>query len=443
MTLFVGAGGVNAKLDAHDLKRYLEMGLEEAAIIGHDLSHMAVISVDKTRIEGRSGELVNKLYSEDSKRVGNIFLALGSHQAHTRRENWEMFGEIPPGLFVDHNWEQGVVEVGKMSRGFLEKQCGVCLEFLPEEISFGLNQQFVEGLRGGKYGTAISFGPVFPHEVVGFSNGNKNRWVGIGKKDFIDASHLMMAMYGMEKTMGRLETPMRQVMNYADVSFIRDIPIIDVLTVLGPDEDGVPVVRGFYMGIGQEVHAAAAKLSGELNVHKLDNPLEKVVVYLDPSEYHSTWLGMKAVYRTRMAIADGGTLIVVAPGLRSFDDDPAKNPVREELIASVGYRGTDYVTEQLDENDALRANPSIAAHLIHGSSENRFDVIYLTDPGKMPLERMGAAGVKCEDVSPYLAKFDFATMRQGMQNIPGIGEVYGVPNPALTLLTTKEKFEGR
>ena len=123
----------------------------------------------------------------------------------------------------------------------------------------------------------------------------------------INKSHFLGAVYGMERIMGRVDTPVRKVLNYASEHFAKDMPIVYVQTVVCSTPDG-PVTRGLFIGDDEECFRQAAELSLKVNFQMLDKPLKKVVVYLDPHEYKSTWLGNKSIYRTRMAMADGGEL---------------------------------------------------------------------------------------------------------------------------------------
>src|SRR5690606_15553534 len=120
--------------------------------------------------------------------------------------------------------------------------------------------------------------------------------------------------YGLDRIMGRDVTPVRKVFDYAEAHFIQDLPLRYVLTVTTAVQ-GQVAIHGLFAGRSRSLFEAAVKMSQEKNLNFLDKPLQKVVVYLDEKEFKSTWLGNKAVYRTRMAIAKGGELIVLAPGV--------------------------------------------------------------------------------------------------------------------------------
>lgn len=191
-------------------------------------------------------------------------------------------------------------------------------------------------LWNGGHDLILSIGQVVPHEVMGMANFNKNIFVGTGGSEAINFSHFIGAVYGMERMMGRADNPLRRVLNYASTHFLTKLPLVYMLTVIGRGSNGQLVTRGVFVGDGEECFMKAAELSLEVNFELLDAPLEKVVVYLDPEEFKSTWLGNKSIYRTRMAIADNGELIVLAPGVHRFGEDDRI----DELIRKYGYRTT-------------------------------------------------------------------------------------------------------
>jgi hypothetical protein len=156
--------------------------------------------------------------------------------------------------------------------------------------------------RGG-FDLILSIGQVTPHEVIGGREG-------------INRSHYLGAVYGMERIMGRVENPVRNVLNYASDHFLRHLPIVYVLTVVGRMADAQLALRGLFVGDDVECFYRAADLSLRVNFETLDMPIRKAVVYLDPLEFHSTWLGNKAVYRTPMALAGGAELVILAPGVK-------------------------------------------------------------------------------------------------------------------------------
>jgi nickel-dependent lactate racemase len=272
----------------------------------------------------------------------------------------------------------------------------------------------------------LSIGQVVPHEVIGMANYNKNLFVGTGGVRGINESHYIGAVYGMERMMGRANTPLRKILNYAQDHFCQHLPLLYVQTVIGPNGSGDLVVRGLFIGDDVECFERACQLSLEVNFQMVPEPLQKVVVYLDPEEFHSTWLGNKAIYRTRMAIADGGELIVMGPEVGTFGEDPQI----DALIRKYGYRTTPEVLAAVQQNEDLRGNLSAAAHLIHGSSEGRFSITYC--PGKLTRAEIEGVGYHYGDLAEVSQKYDSRQLRDGLQTVDG-ETIFYVSNPALGL----------
>ncbi|MDP3682528.1 MAG: D-mannonate epimerase, partial [Ignavibacteria bacterium] len=336
-------------------------------------------------------------------------------------------GNTPEHLFRVHNWREDLVTLGTVPSEFIN-------EVSEGKLNYSWPAQVNKLLAEGGHDLVLSIGQVVPHEVVGLANYNKNIFVGTGGKEGINKSHFLGAVYGMERMMGKADTPVRKVLNYASDNFATHLPIIYVLTVVGKDENGTLVIRGLYIGDNQECFNLAADLSVKVNFEMLEKPLNKVVVYLDPSEFKSTWLGNKSVYRTRMAIADGGELIVLAPGLKEFGEDKTI----DSLIRKYGYVTTPEVLKFVEENDDLKNNLSAAAHLIHGSSENRFTITYC--PGHISKEEIESVNFNYGDLAQMLEKYDPNQLKDGVNIMPDGEEIFYISNPALGLWATKEKF---
>jgi len=281
----------------------------------------------------------------------------------------------------------------------------------------------------GDYELIASIGQVVPHEVIGMANGFKNILIGAGGQEMINKSHFLGAVDGMEKIMGRTNTSVRRVLNYAHDHYLKPLGIVYIMTVMGMDESGKIVMRGLYIGDDKPTFEMAADLSREVNMNLLDEPLERVVVYLEPEEFKSTWLGNKSIYRTRMAMADDGELIVIAPGLREFGEDAEI----DRLIRKYGYRGTETTLKNVSENAELRDNLSAAAHLIHGSSEGRFRVTYAT--GHLTREEIEGVGYEWAAVDQVMKQYNPETLRDGFND----GFFY-ISNPGQGLWALKNQF---
>jgi hypothetical protein len=262
----------------------------------------------------------------------------------------------------------------------------------------------------------------------------KNIFIGAGGAEAINKSHYLGAVHGMERMMGRADTPVRAVLDRAAELFASHLPIVHVLTVVGREPTGNLALKGLFVGDDREVFARAAALAREVNVQLMDEPLPKVVVYLDPGEFKSTWLGNKSIYRTRMAIADGGELIVLAPGVRQFGEDPGI----DALIRKYGYFTTPRILKLVEENRDLQQNLGVAAHLIHGSSEERFMITYC--PAGLTREEVQKAGFGYGDIAEMSARYDPTVLRDGWNELSGGERVFYVSNPATGLWASRARF---
>jgi nickel-dependent lactate racemase len=289
-------------------------------------------------------------------------------------------------------------------------------------------------LVDGGFDLIFSPGQVVPHEVIGMANHSKNVFVGVGGSEGIHKSHFLGAVHGMERIMGRADTPVREVLDYAAREFATQLPILYALTVLGPDVQGDLKLRGLYIGDGRECFEKAAALAVKVNLTMVEKPIRKCVVYLDPEEFRSTWLGNKAVYRTRMAMADGGELIVMGPGVKEFGEDKEI----DALIRKYGYKGTPKTLSAVKENADLGANLSAAAHLIHGSSEGRFSITYA--PGKLTREETEGVGFGYSEIQPLMDKYNPSKLKTGWNRVDG-EEIFFVGNPALGLWAHEDRFK--
>ncbi len=420
--LYYKRGSQNDNLTGQDLQLALYSVLEK---LGPKQKVLAV-PPDITRIHSLAGELTRLIWNYYGKSLTDILPAIGTHCPMTTNEIDRMYGEIDHGLFRKHNWRDGLVTLGRVPADFLR-------QVSDGKVDFDWPAQVDRLLVDGGFDLILSIGQVVPHEVVGMANYNKNIFIGTGGSEGINKSHFLGAVYGMEQIMGRADTPVRKILNYASEHFARDLPIVYALTVVSASEEG-QIVRGLFIGDDIECFDLAAELSLKVNFQMLDAPLEKVVVYLDPEEFKSTWLGNKSIYRTRMAIADGGELIVLAPGVTQFGEDDQI----DALIRKYGYVGTERVLELVETSDDLKANLSAAAHLIHGSSEARFKITYC--PGKLTKEETESVNFEYADLSDMMKKYDPEKLTDGFNTIDGRG-VYYISNPGLGLWAHKDRFE--
>ena len=352
--IYYQSGSENTVLGPNDL----EFGLYSALVKLGTRKKVLVVPPDFTSFHSRAGDLTTLIYNYYKDGLKDILPALGTHAPMSDHELDEMFKGVPKDLFRIHDWRKDVVTIGTVPGEFVSN-------ITNGAVDYSWPAQLNKLVFNGGHDLILSVGQVVPYEVIGMANYNKNLLVGTGGPEGINKSHFIGAVYGMERIIGKASNPVRSLLNYASTNFMSHLPVVYVHTVIGRDDTGKLVIRGLFIGDDEEVFRLAAELSIKVNFSMLDKPLKKVVVFLDPSEFKSTWLGNKSIYRTRMAMADNGELIVLAPGLKEFGEDKEI----DRLIRKYGYRGTPATLKFLSENEELRNNLSAAAHLIHGSSE--------------------------------------------------------------------------
>ena len=422
MSLFLELGSATHELSLAELAE----GLHRALDVLGKRSRVLAVPPDFTRYYSRAGELTAAAYQYYGEELRAVLPAVGTHAPVSPEQREKMFAGVPPALFHHHDWRNDVVRLGEVPSAYVRELSEGKLDYdWPVEV----NRLIVEGA----FDLILSIGQVVPHEVVGMANYNKNILVGTGGPESIHRSHYLGAVYGMERVMGRADNPVRQLLNYADERFLRSFPLVYVLTVVATNDEGDIVTRGLFIGDDLECFQKAAALALRANFVMLDTPVRKAVVYLDPGEFRSTWLGNKAIYRTRMALDDGAELIVLAPGVKEFGEDATI----DKLIREFGYRGTPATLEAVKKNPELAANLSAAAHLIHGSSEGRFGITYC--PGGLSRQEVTAAGFQYQDPKCAMVKYNPSALKLGYNRVDG-EEVFFVPNPGLGLWAHGGRF---
>ena len=402
-----------------------------ASLEGRDLKKVLILPPDFTRFHSNAGYITNVYYHAltDAGVQVDILPALGTHVPVTKPQWDAMFGDVPFDRMLVHNWRTDVVKLGEVPADYISE---ITEGLWTEAVSVEVNRLVMDE----SYDLIISPGQVVPHEVIGMANHAKNFFVGVGGSQMINRSHMVGAVYGMERMMGKDHTPVRRMFDYGMEHFLKDRPILFVLTVTTAP-GGVIRTHGLFIGEGRDCLTNAVKLAQEKNIDFVEYGLKKCVVYLDPSEFKSTWLGNKAVYRTRMAMADGGELIILAPGVERFGEDDRV----DQLIRKYGYKGRLHTLEMFKqpENEDLRENMGAAAHLIHGSSDGRFSITYAVK--EISKEEIASVGFQAADYDEMAKKYDPEKLQYGYNEVDG-EEIYFIPNPALGLWINREAFEG-
>jgi len=412
--------GIEEDVLAAALRKSIEMQQK-------DIRKVLILPPDFTRSHSQAGKITAIYYNmlKDFCQV-DIMPALGTHLPMTSNEIRAMYGDsIPEDCFIVHDWRNDIIKIGEVPGDFVREVSGGLLDYA---IDVEVNKRLMDP----GYDLILSVGQVVPHEVVGMANYGKNIFVGCGGKNMINKTHFLGAVYGMERIMGRDHSPVRKVFDYAEEHFLKGIPLVYVLTVIGQYQ-GRHTLNGLFIGRERRVFEEAVALSQEKNLDFLDEPLDKVVVYLDPEEFKSTWVGNKAVYRTRMAIADGGELIVLAPGVKQFGEDEEIG----KLIRKYGYTGRENILKQVHNTD-LQQNLSAAAHLIHGSSDGRFTITYAVE--QLPVEEVEKVGFHGLPYREVCKRYNPKQLKDGWNIMQDGEKVYYISNPALGLWAYRERF---
>lgn len=383
---------------------------------------------DHTRLNSFAGPITEMIYGYFGDKLTDIMPALGTHAPMTDAQLDMMFGSIPHSLFRIHDWRNDVVTIGEVPKEYIE-------EISEGKLSFSWPAQVNKLLLDKSFDLILSIGQVVPHEVIGMANYNKNIFVGTGGNEGINKSHYLGAIYGMERIMGRAKTPVRSILEYASTHFATELPIVYIQTVLSKGDDGEMKLRGLFIGDDFECFQKAAELSLETNFIMVDKPIKKCIVYLDPKEFASTWLGNKSVYRTRMALADGAELIVLAPALKEFGEDKTI----DSLIRKYGYANTPAILKAVEENADIQENLGAAAHLIHGSSEGRFSITYC--PGDhISKEEIESVNYGYAPYAEMMEKYNVTQLKDGWNTVNG-EEIFYISNPALGLWAYPDRFK--
>ena len=417
-----------AKLSREDVLELTRKAADEALKrICDKPQKVLLLPPDITRAHSGAGWITEEFYKIFSKNADvHVIPTLGQHVPHTPEQNKWMYGSIPEEKIHAHDWREGSKVIGEIPVEFVKEVSKGKADWA---IPVSLNKMLLEE----NWDLIINVGHVVPHEVLGFANHNKNYFIGLGGKDMICASHMMAACCGIENNLGQLITPLRACYNKAQDEYLSDLPDMFFQVVMAYDEDGKLGHTGVYVGDDVDTYLDAAKASKEQNI-TIVPPLKKVVAVMQGDEFYSTWVANKAVYRTRMAMADGGELLIIAPGLERFGEQPEV----DELIRKYGYTGTPNVMKLWKTEEMLKDLTHGTAHLIHGSSEGRFKITYA--PGHLTKEEVEGVNFGYADYRETVERYNPDKMQNGFNTMPDGEEVYFISTPSAGLWSTKEKL---
>jgi nickel-dependent lactate racemase len=386
---------------------------------------------DITRMHSGAGRLTEMLYQQLSGEADvHVIPTLGQHVPHTPDENRQMFGSIPNERIHAHDWRGGCVHIGEIPGRFVDEATQGAADW---PMPIVLNRMLLEE----NWDLIINVGHVVPHEVLGFANHNKNYFIGLGGKDLICAAHMAAASCGIENNLGNLITPLRACFNRAEDEYLGGLPDLYVQVVLARNDQDRLVHTGVHVGDDLDTYLAAAEQSREENITLFDEPIEKIVCVMQGDEFFSTWVANKSVYRTRMALADGGELIVIAPGLKRFGEQPEV----DAFIRKYGYVGTARVMDQYRGNADMQDLAHATAHLMHGSSEDRFTITYA--PGHLTKAEIEGVNFQYADIGETIDRYQAGSRKQGWNTTADGERFYFIPTPSAGLWATREKLYNR
>jgi nickel-dependent lactate racemase len=384
---------------------------------------------DITRAHSGAGFITEKLYHFFTERGAEVHLipTLGQHVPHTPEQNQWMFGSIPEERIHAHDYKGGVESIGSVPAEFVKRATDGIVDWsMPVAIN--------RSLLHGNWDLIMNIGHVVPHEVLGFANHNKNYLIGLGGKDTLCASHMMAACCGIENNLGSLVTPLRACFNYAEDKFLSHLPDCYLMVVMRYNENSQLVHSGFFVGDSVDTYLDAARLSREQNITIVEEPIRKIVAVMQGDEFYSTWVANKAVYRTRMAMADGGELLIIAPGLKRFGEQPEI----EAIIRKYGYVGTERVMELWRKSQDLQDFANGTAHLINGSSEGRFSIRYA--PGALTRQEIEQVNFSYADLKETLERYKPDKLSTGWNTMNDGEQIFFISTPSAGLWTTRERL---
>ncbi|MBN1409935.1 MAG: DUF2088 domain-containing protein [Spirochaetales bacterium] len=417
------AVSLDKPFSAAEIREAVWTGLEKA---GRGRRILMVVP-DITRYTSRAGLVAQAAYHYYKNTVSGILVATGTHEPITAKEIKHMFGDIPAGLFKSHNFREDCIELGAIEPGFIERLSGSALSFsFPVQV----NRLFARPEND----LIVSLGQIVPHEVAGMAGFNKNILVGAGGGDTIGRSHYLGAVCGMEGIMGRPENPVRKLFSLVMERFLNHLPLLYILTVNGRCDTGETGIQGIFVGKGEDVYNEACSLSVKLNIRILEKSCHKIVAFMDPMEYKSTWLANKSIYRSRLALKDGGELIILAPGVRRFGEDKQI----DRLIRKYGYKGRDKIIEMVKTDAELKACLAAAAHLIHGSTDGRFTVTYCTS--RMDKSDIESVNYRHADYDKIKDTYPVDALKEGKNPLPDGGKIYFIKDPGQGLWASRDRF---
>jgi len=411
----VGKGQVDRFLTEAEVGDLMAEALEQADLTG---KRVLILVPDGTRTAPipMMFRLFDELLGERAAAL-DYLVALGTHQPMSDAALSELVGQpVVDGMVGDthifnHRWDQPetFVTLGTIPAARIEE---ISQGLLSMDVPVRLNRLILD------YDIVVICGPTFPHEVVGFSGGNKYFFPGISGPEVINFSHWLGALITSYEIIGTPYTPVRTVIDQA-ASFI-DRPQLCFSMVVKTDADHNPRLAGLYIGTSQDAYAAAADLSSRLHIVWVNEPFQRVLSVM-PHMYDDIWTAAKGMYKMEPAIADGGEVIIYAPHIDEI------SYTHGHVIDQAGYHVRDYFVKQWDR---FKDHPwGVLAHSTHlrgiGTYENGIEEprIRVTLATRIPRERCERVNLGYLDPDTINMDDWRAREAEGILLVPKAGEM--------------------
>ena len=350
----IGTGSKETFLDENDLRAIVRKAGSEISLTG---KRVLVIIPDGTRTMPMP--LMFRLLQEEwlpQTETLDFLIALGTHQPMSDDHLSRHLGvEVAAGraggsAVFNHAWDkpETFVELGVIDA---EEMTSLSRGMLVMDVPVRLNKLVLD------YDQIILLGPVFPHEVVGFSGGNKYFFPGIAGEEIIHFTHWLGALMTSYEIIGSGYTPVRAVIDRAAAM----IPTPTACLALVVVHEGV---HGCYFGSAQETWQAASALSAQVHIRYVEKPYQKVLAVM-PELYDDVWTGAKGMYKMEPVVADGGEVIIYAPHITELSYSHGG------ALRGIGYHVRDYFVKQWEQ---FKHEPwGVLAHSTHARGIGSYD----------------------------------------------------------------------
>ena len=417
--MVIGQGETTRYLSEADVRRILADGLAPEALDG---KRVLVLIPDATRTMP-----MPLMFEVLSETVGpraaalDFLVALGTHQPMSDEQLSRLVGrpvidgQAGRSRVFNHRWDVAdtFVTLGTIPAAEIARLSGGLLEVA---VSVALNRLLLE------YDHLIICGPVFPHEVVGFSGGTKYLVPGVAGPDIINFTHWLGAVITSSAVIGAGYTPVRAVIDRAAAMVKRPMSCISLVVT----HDGI---AGLYVGSPQESWEAASALSARTHIVWVDRPFTRVLSMM-PTMYDDLWTAAKGMYKLEPAMADGGEIVIYAPHLTEVSYTHGR------IIDEVGYHCRDYFLAQWDR--FAHYPGGVLAHSTHVKGLGTYDAAKgLEQPRIRVTLATGIPEERCRRIN--LGYLDPAGIRldewegreaEGIMVVPRAGEMLYRPTPA-------------